>query len=154
MKVKEAIWKQKALRLKSYICTLEQPKYGIVDIPAVFTISVTFHHAEASFVFIINPEPGPTMTAERNLYVKSALEQAVRSTLKMRLEQVSTSKDRSAVLTEIRGNLAHALAYAPAQGDPVQDLGFRASFAAVCDAEIARLEAGGTGARPYGFGEL
>jgi hypothetical protein len=154
VKVKEAMWKQKAVRLKSYICTLEQRKHGIVDVPVVVTINVTFHHAEASFVFIITPEPGPTMTAERDLYVKSALEQAVRSTLKMRLEQVSTREDRSAVLTEIRGNLAHALAYAPAQGDPVQDLGFRASFAAVCDAEIARLEAGGTGARPYGSGEL
>jgi hypothetical protein len=129
-------------------------KLGFVDVPAVVTISVTFHHAEASCVFIITPELGPTMTAERNLYVKSALEQAVRSTLRMRLEQVPTTEDRNAVLTEIRGNLAQALAYAPAQGDPVQDLGFRASFAAVCDAEIARLETGGTGARPYDFGEL
>jgi hypothetical protein len=94
------------------------------------------------------------MTAERNLYVKSALEQAVRSTLKMRLEQLTVAEDRTAVLTEIRGNLAHALAFAPAQGDPVQDLGFRASFAAVCDAEIARLETGRSGENRHGFGEL
>jgi hypothetical protein len=122
--------------------------------PLLLLPPLYFHHAEASFVSIIILEPGPTMTVERNLYVKFALEQAVRSTLKMRLEQVAATEDRSAVLTEIRGNLAHALAYAPAQGDPVQDLGFRASFAAVCDAEIARLETAGTGARPYGSGEL
>ncbi|WP_159351523.1 hypothetical protein [Roseomonas harenae] len=124
-----------------------------MNVPALVTIGVTFHHAEAFFVLITTPELGLTMTAERNSYVRSALEQAVRVTLETRLEQAGAGEDRTAVLTEIRGNLAHALAYAPVQGDPVQDLGFRASFAAVCDAEIARLETCGSREKRLGFGE-
>jgi hypothetical protein len=69
------------------------------------------------------------------------LEQALAVAIDMVLRRRAAGQSRAETLKALRWQLEMALAEAPVTGDALDAIAFRARLAALCDAEITRLEA-------------
>jgi hypothetical protein len=69
------------------------------------------------------------------------LERALAVAIDMVLRRRAAGQSRAETLKVLRWQLEMALAEAPITGDTLDAIAFRARLAALCDAEITRLEA-------------
>jgi hypothetical protein len=81
------------------------------------------------------------MKAQRNSLAGDGLERALAVALDAVLRRKAAGQDQVETLKALRWQMGRVLAEAPVTGDALEAIAFRARLAALCDAEIAKLEA-------------
>jgi hypothetical protein len=81
------------------------------------------------------------MEAQSDLPAGDGLAQALAVAFDVVLRRRAAGHDRVELLKRLRSQLERVLTEAPITGDALEAIAFRARLAALCDAEIAKLEA-------------
>jgi hypothetical protein len=81
------------------------------------------------------------MAAQSDPPAGDGLAQALAVALDAVLRRRAAGQDRVELLKRLRSQLEKVLTEAPVTGDALEAIAFRARLAALCDAEIAKLEA-------------
>ncbi|WP_424140333.1 hypothetical protein [Roseomonas chloroacetimidivorans] len=81
------------------------------------------------------------MPDQFDLPSRDRLEQALATALQTVLRQRAAVEGQAETLKILRSQLGKVLAEAPFEGDAIETIAVRARLAALCDAEITKLEA-------------